>query len=57
MALELEDGETSEDVKWLWLKCETTSIAAVSFGGMGICPNEFCTNVNFLFYEITKNPK
>jgi hypothetical protein len=54
LALEQEDGETFEDVKWLWLKCETTSIAAVSFGGMGICPNEFCTNVNFLFYEITK---
>jgi hypothetical protein len=34
-----------------------TSIAAVSFGGMGICPNEFCTNANFLFYEINKIPK
>jgi hypothetical protein len=38
LALEQEDGETSEDVKLLWLKCETTSIAAVSFGGMGILP-------------------
>jgi hypothetical protein len=26
-------------------------------GGWAFCPNEFCTNVNFHFYEITKNPK
>jgi hypothetical protein len=38
LALEQEDGETCEDVKWLWLKCGTTSIAAASFGGIGICP-------------------
>jgi hypothetical protein len=38
LALEQEDGETCEDVKWLWLKFGTTSIAAVSFWGDGDLP-------------------